>query len=182
MTIVLNGTTGIEFPTSNTPSFTNYQGSVVVASTAVASTSGTAIDFTALPSWIKKITIIFRGTSLSATANLLVQLGTGSTTYTTSGYISTGNAATGGGNSINSSTTGFNMVVGTAARITSGHMVITNITGNNWVSSHAAKSDTGTVLCGAGDVSLGALLTAVRITSTSTDTFDAGSINIFYEG
>jgi hypothetical protein len=154
----------------------------IVRATAVASTSGTAIDFTNIPAWVEKITVMFQGTSLSSTANLLVQLGTGSTTYTTSGYISTGNAATGGGNSINSSTTGFVMVVGTAARVTSGHMVITNISGNIWVSSHVAKSDTSTLLSGAGDVSLGAVLTAVRITSNSTDTFDAGTVNIIYEG
>lgn len=156
--------------------------SVNTLATSVASTSGTAIDFTALPSWIKRITVQFQGTSLSASANILVQLGTGSTTYTTSGYLASSNAAVSGGNSINSSTAGFLITVTTAARITSGHMVLTNITGNNWVSSHITKTDTGTVVSGAGDVSLGAVLTAVRITTTSTDTFDAGTINILYEG
>jgi hypothetical protein len=37
-------------------------------STAVASTSGTAIDFTNLPPWVKRITVMFQGTSHSATA------------------------------------------------------------------------------------------------------------------
>lgn len=156
--------------------------SVNTLATAVASTSGTAIDFTNLPPWVKRITVMFQGTSLSSTGSLLVQLGTGSTTYTTSGYLSTGNAAAGGGNSIVSSTAGFIMVITTAVRVTSGHMVITNISGNNWVASHAGKSDTATVLIGGGDVSLGAVLTAVRITSTGADTFDAGSVNILYEG
>lgn len=150
--------------------------------TAVASTSGTSIDFTGLPAWVKRITVMFQGVSLSATANILVQLGTGSTTYTTSGYLSTTNAATSGGNSINTSTAGFVILEALAAGLTSGHMVITNITGNNWVSSCVYKRDTGTVGYGAGDVSLGAVLTAVRITSSSTDTFDAGTVNILYEG
>lgn len=150
--------------------------------TAVASTSGTAIDFTALPDWVKRITVMFQGVSLSSTANILVQLGTGSTTYTTSGYLSTANAATSGGNSIGTSTAGFMVYVTGAARITSGQMVLTNITGNNWVSSSVTKTDTGTVGFSGGDVSLGAVLTAVRITSTSTDTFDAGTVNILYEG
>ena len=156
--------------------------SVNTLSIAVASTSGTAIDFTGLPSWIKRITVMFQGVSLSSTANILVQLGTGSTTYTTSGYLSTANAATSGGNSIGTSTAGFLVYVAGAARITSGQMVLTNITGNNWVASSVTKNDTGTVGFGGGDVSLGAVLTAVRITSTSTDTFDAGTVNILYEG
>jgi hypothetical protein len=168
-------------PTMTGAVVSSMASSVITSSTAVASTSGTSIDFTALPSWIKRITIMFQGVSLSSTANVLVQLGTGSTTFTTTGYLSTSNGAQGGGNSINTSTAGFVIIDTSAAAVISGHMVITNITGNNWVSSHVAKRDTALIMSGAGDVSLGAVLTAVRITSTSTDTFDAGSINIFYE-
>lgn len=151
-------------------------------STAVASTSGTSIDFTGLPSWIKRITVQFQGVSLSSTAHLLVQLGTGSTTFTTSGYLSTALAAVGGGNTLTSSTAGFIEYLASAAGVYSGHMILTNISGNNWVSSHVGKYSTAVVCSGAGDVSLGAVLTAVRITTTSTDTFDAGTINILYEG
>jgi hypothetical protein len=154
----------------------------ITSGTAVASTSGTAIDFTALPSWVKRITVQFSGVSLSASAQILIQLGTGSTTYTTSGYIGTTAACQAAGVSIVSSTSGFVVFNPAAAGIISGHMIITNISGNNWVSSHAAKRDTSTVVTGGSDVSLGAVLTAVRITTSSTDTFDAGSINIMYEG
>jgi len=157
--------------------------SVNTLGTAVASTSGTSIDFTALPSWIKRITVMFQGVSLSATANILVQLGTGATpTYTTSGYISTANGSSAGGNSVVSSVAGFIVFDALAAGIISGHMILTNISGNIWVSSSIAKRATDNVGFGAGDVTLGAVLTAVRITTTSTDTFDAGSVNILYEG
>jgi hypothetical protein len=127
---------------------------------------------------------MFQGVSLSSTANILVQLGTGGTpTYTTSGYLSTFNSmnqvsGTGGSNS----TAGFGVRSIAAASILSGHMTITNISGNIWISSHSGKIYTTSVVLGGGDVTLGATLTAVRITSTSTDTFDAGSINILYEG
>ncbi len=64
----------------------------------------------------------------------------------------------------------------------SGQMVLTNISGNNWVSSATVKLSTTVNAYSGGDVSLSALLTAVRITRVNgTDTFDAGSINIFYE-
>lgn len=146
-------------------------------------TTNTSLDFTGLPSWIKRITVQFQGVSLSATANILVQLGTGSTpTYTTTGYLSTSNGAQAAGNSINTSTAGFVLIDTSAAAVVSGHMIITNISGNNWVSSHIAKRDAALVASGGGDVSLGAVLTAVRITSSSTDTFDAGTVNILYEG
>jgi hypothetical protein len=64
----------------------------------------------------------------------------------------------------------------------SGTMVLTNITGNTWVSNTTVKlSSTETAFAG-GDIALGAALTAVRITRVNgTDTFDAGSINILYE-
>jgi hypothetical protein len=156
--------------------------SVNTLATAVASTSGTAIDFTNLPPWVKRITVMFQGTSHSATANILVQLGTGSTTYTTSGYIASTVNCENAGSTVSSSTSGFIVFTSAAAAIISGHMIITNISGNNWVSSHTTKRNTTNLVFGGGDVSLGAVLTAVRITTSSTDTFDAGTINILYEG
>jgi len=150
--------------------------------TAVASTSGTSIDFTSIPSWVKRISVVFQGTSLSATANILVQLGTGGTpTYTTSGYLST-SAGIDTTSATANVTSGFNIKTDGAGQIFSGIMTIVNITGNSWVANHAGKKSTTTINVGGGDVSLGAVLTAVRITSTSTDTFDAGSVNILYEG
>jgi hypothetical protein len=156
----------------------------ITLGTAVASTSGTSIDFTNLPAWVKRITVQFQGVSLNSTGHILVQLGTGATpTYTTSGYLSTALAAVAGGNTLISSTAGNIIYLASAASSLDGHMIITNISGNNWVSSHTAKYSTTTVCAGSCDVSLGAVLTAVRITtSTGTDTFDAGSVNIMYEG
>jgi hypothetical protein len=155
--------------------------SLISSATAVASTSGTSIDFTSLPSWVKRITVIFNGTSLSSTADILVQLGTGSTTFTTSGYNSTAAMITGGGNSVSTSTAGFVVRVATAGGVNSGNMIINNVSGNIWVEGSTVKRGTDSVGFGGGEVTLGAVLTAVRITTTSTDTFDAGSVNIFYE-
>jgi hypothetical protein len=151
--------------------------------TAVASTSGTSIDFTGLPSWIKRITVMFNGTSLSGTANALIQLGTGSTTYTTSGYSANSVVVEAAGNTVVSSTAGFIVYFGANASVVSGHLIITNISGNNWIASHTTRIDTAKPSFGAGNIALGAVLTAIRITSTNgTDTFDAGSVNILYEG
>jgi hypothetical protein len=152
--------------------------SLITSGTAVASTSGTSINFTGIPSWVKRITVMFSGVSCSGASNLLVQLGTGGTpTYTTSGYISTSNGGT-----VGSSTAGFIVWEDTPSQTFSGAMTIFNISGNVWVQSHAGKISTTSCVHGGGDVSLGAVLTAVRITRVNgTDTFDAGSINILYE-
>jgi len=154
----------------------------IVQATAVASTSGTSIDFTGLPSWIKRVTVMFSGVSLSGTANPLIQIGAGS--VTTSGYISSGAAVAGAGSTgMLSSTTGFVMNSSGAANVVSGHMVITTLGSNVWVSSHSAKYSTTFCLFGGGDITLGGTLDRVRITTANgTDTFDAGSINIMYEG
>ena len=156
--------------------------SVNTLGTAVASTSGTSIDFTALPSWIKRITVMFNEVSTNGTSQRLVQLGTGSTTYTTSGYLSTSSVVASTVNTT-SSTAGHLIYLDAAAYVNSGHMVLTNISGNIWISSFVGKGATNLSVFGAGSVTLGAVLTAVRITTVNgTDTFDAGSINILYEG
>jgi len=154
----------------------------ITSGTAVASTSGTSIDFTSIPSWVKRITVMFNGTSLSGTSNILVQLGAGSITST--GYIALGNgynqaSGTGG----QTSTSGFPVYLAAAASAAIGQMIITNISSNIWISSHSGtKGDSLTAISGGGNVSLSGTLDRVRITTVNgTDTFDAGSINILYE-
>ena len=62
--------------------------------TAVASTSGTSIDFTGLPDWVKRITVMFSGVSTNGTSNYIIQIGAGSITST--GYVSVANNGAGG--------------------------------------------------------------------------------------
>ena len=157
----------------------------ITQGTVVASTSGTSIDFTSLPAWVKRITLQWNGVSTSGTSNLQVQLGTGSTSYTTSGYncIST---LTGSASATTAASTGFVVVESAASASTLyyGTMVITNITSNTWVATSQFGLTTRNVtIWTSGSIALGATLTAVRTTTVNgTDTFDAGSINIMYEG
>jgi hypothetical protein len=152
-----------------------------VRGTTVATTSGTSVDFTGIPSWAKRITVMFSGVSLSGTSSLLVQLGAGSNEIT--GYVSTGQTLTGGvGGANQSSTAGMIIVDGAAANVMTGHMILTHIGSNVWVSSHALRATTVASVFGAGDKTLSGTLDRVRITTVNgTDTFDAGSVNILYE-
>jgi len=156
----------------------------VISGTATATTSGTSIDFTSIPSWVKRITVMFNGVSTSGTSNPQVQLGT-SSGITITGYVSTGT------NQVNNvspqsaaSTSGFLCgEISSAAGVLSGIYVITNISGNIWVGSFCGKYGSTQTCVGGGNVTLGAILDRVRLTTINgTDTFDAGSINILYEG
>ena len=167
-TLQANGVTGSVYP--------------LVLGTAVASTSGTAIDFTGIPSWVRRITVMFNGVSTNGTNSLLVQLGTSGGIVST-GYISTSNvlfsASTSNGTS---STSGFAVFFNAAGDALSGAMTITNISGNAWVSTVVARAFTNSVLFGGGSISLAGTLDRLRITTTTgTDVFDAGSINIMFE-
>lgn len=153
----------------------------ITAGTVQATTSGTAFDFTSLPAGLKRITVLFRGVSLSGTDGLLVQIGDSGGIQTT-GYISSGGQiVSGASGDMANSTSGFIINVGGDARIFSGSMTIERIDGNTWVSSHAGKSETTRANAGGGDKALSAELDRLRITRTGTNTFDAGSVNIFYE-
>lgn len=155
-------------------------GSSVIAATAQASTSGTTIDFTSIPSWVRRITVIFNGVSLSGNDDLLVQIGSGS--FTTSGYTSVSNQTDNGGATTSaSSTSGFAIRSSNSAYTTTGSMILTLITGNTWVSNHTVLSTTSRSSCGGGALALSGSLDRVRITPTGSNTFDAGTINILYE-
>ena len=145
--------------------------------TAVASTSGTAIDFTSIPSWVKRITVVCQGVSLSATAYLLLQIGTSSAIENT-GYTSTSSNFVGN----ISSTAGFASAAGgSAAYLMDVVYTLFNVTGNIWVATHTGQEGATYLLLGTGSKTLAGVLNKVRLTSNSTDTFDAGTINILYE-
>jgi hypothetical protein len=164
---------------SGTLSFAD-RGRMVLA-TSQASTSGTSIDFTGLPSWVKRITVMFAEVSTTGSSNIQIQLGT------TGGFVTT--SYLGSSWSANSSnvtnSTGFLIVAsnGSAARY-NGSATISLAGSDLWVSqSIVSRSDTASTSLGSGSRALSGTLTQLRITTVNgTDTFDEGSINIMYEG
>lgn len=161
----------------------NESGTLIISGTAVASTSGTSIDFTGIPSYAKRITVMFQGVSTNGTSHQLIQIGSGS--VTTSGYNSAGagciNAAT---PLVAASTAGYLLVNDTATDVKNGIFTIALMGSNLYVSSHVVGGDSTRDTCGwgGGAVTLGGTLDRVRITTVNgTDTFDAGTVNIFWE-
>lgn len=156
----------------------------IVPGTALTAVTNftTSADFTNIPSWVRRITIIFSDISLSGSDNLLIQIGDSGGLETT-GYLGAGgytvNASTGVASNF---TTGWGIVIGAAAGVFHGTMQIVNLTGNTWVSSSTGGySNAAAFVGGGGNKTLSAQLDRVSVTRTGTNTFDAGTINILFE-
>jgi hypothetical protein len=168
--------------TGGTMTGTTVSGGTITSGTAVATTSGTAVDFTGIPSWAKRITVMFAQVSTDADVGVIVRIGDGA--ISSSGYVSTGMALSGSNTSgAVSDSTGFVIFSPGAASGLVGHMVLTRITANTWVSSHTGHVDTNNGRFGGGVKSLTSTLDRLRFTTTTgIPAFDAGTINILYEG
>jgi len=209
MATTISGTAGVTFPAggvgnpasavvglTDTQTLTNktltsptITGAAVSSMASSVITSGTAqtappatpqyFDFTSIPSWVKRITVMFSGVSTNSTSNYLIQIGDSGGIENT-GYTSV--AQTDGGSS-GVLTTGFAVLyAATAASLHYGRIEISLITGTTWVASGVAGNNGGNVSAMYGNKSLSDVLDRVRITTVNgTDTFDAGTINIMYE-
>jgi hypothetical protein len=175
-----NGATGGD-PGAGKANFTEVQRDgngiqPLVNATVQASTSGTSIDFSSIPSWVKRITITLVGVSKSGTSRVMVQIGDSGGIEAT-GYLGTADST--------NFTTGFGVGANSAAAILHGMVFLTlhEASSNTWVSGClVGGSDSAFALFGGGSKALSATLDRVRITTLNgTDTFDAGSINVLYE-
>ena len=178
VTYVYRATGTTWFPTATVPG----TGSQLVSGTAVASTSGTSIDFTSIPSWVKRITVMCSGVSTSGTSIVQIQIGTSGGVQTTGYSSGVWTANTSNGNS----TSAFLINnVGDAAYVRDGMASLTllnSATGLWTFNSVFSGSSSGINAIGGGSKTLSGTLDRVRITTVNgTDTFDAGSINILFE-
>jgi hypothetical protein len=180
---------------SNTGVTTIANGVVIPAKLSQPLTLGTAksatgpdIDFTGIPSWVKRITVMFDSVSTNGSSRVMVQLGDAGG-FEETDYIASCTAVT-EGSAISGApiTTGFPIAYGSDGTARTGAMIITHMGGNKWVAqgvfTNNGISSTSQV---AGVKTLSGTLTQVRVTAfNGTDTFDAtpsaGSVNVMYEG
>lgn len=157
----------------------------IILGTQVASTSGTSVTFSDIPSGVRRITIMLSGVSTSGTSNVMVQIGDAGG-LETSGYLGAASTIAGATPASANFTTGFGVQATTAAgTISHGTVTLTlmNSTTNTWASSSiVGHSNATNISLGAGVKSLSAELTQLAITTVGgAETFDAGAINIAYE-
>jgi hypothetical protein len=147
--------------------------------------SGTSVDFTGIPSWVKRITVMFTGLSSNGSDILGLRLATSSGLVST-GYFSVyqgigANAAT---SSQPSATTFFGLIGGLAASdVLYGQVMLTTMGNNIWTITGTVCRDASNdaIYMNSGAVTLSSLLTSVSLIWSGTNTFDAGTINIMYE-
>jgi len=171
-------------PTLVTPIINGMASSILTSGIAVASTSGTNIDFTGIPSWAKRITVMFNEISTSGTSNILLQLGT-SLGIQTSGYTGVFGYIGAPGDNMIANSPGFGLYNDTASDLRSGTITLNllNSATGIWTCSGITSWSTRLYsLPTSGSKTLSGTLNRVRITTANgTDTFDAGFINIMYE-
>jgi hypothetical protein len=160
----------------------NHLGPVLVAEQAT--TSGSTITFSSIPSWAKKISIMFDGVSTDGTGGLTIQIGDAGGLENT-GYASTSAKLTDSAAvSVSSATTAFALNTGgNAGNLVSGTVVLTlqDAASFTWALHGTLTVITGSTcsVVAAGAKALSAALTQLAI--ATGDTFDAGAISIMYE-
>ena len=175
-------------PPNNTTTFLRGDGTFAIPASgltlvaAVAATSGTSINFTGIPSGVRRITVMFKDVSTTGTSLLMIQLGD-SGGVETAGYVS-GSSTSGG--SVAFETTGFLCVGSMAAATLHSGSITLNLEKSSaftWCESGIIYANGAMQLnVSGGSKSLSALLTSIRITTVvGTDTFDLGEISISYE-
>lgn len=177
----VTGTTQAVNDNSTKIATTAYADRLPVLGTAQATTSGTSIDFV-IPTWARKVTLMFNAVSTNGASALQVQLGTGGVP-TTTGYVA-GAEYLGTSTVANqTATTGFLQYGGNATDARYGMMVFTHMGSNIWVCNGSIYNSNGTTLnvC-AGGVTLAGAINLLRLTTINgTDVFDGGSVNDMYE-
>jgi hypothetical protein len=182
MSVIINGSAGV-----TTNSGAVYDGIQRGTAQTAPFTDNTRAEFTSIPSWVRRITVTFSNVGTNGTANLLIQIGSGS--IVTSGYQSAAmTSGTGLAQSVNTATATSGFILSgsfASTYVVNGSAILTLSTGNTWVcSSTLGNSNAANALFGGGSsvTAISSALDRVRITTTGSDTFDTGSvINILYE-
>jgi hypothetical protein len=193
-----NGSSSVQFVApGNSGNVLTSNGTVWLSSVATGSgiTSGTVqtapfvtpqyAEFTGIPSWVKRITVMFKGVSTSGSSYVRVRIGP-SGGVETSGYLGASFTCLGVNLNTISFTAGFDLYDGvSSAAVRNGSFVLTLLDSatNTWTATaNLGQSNEGRFIGLGGAKPLAGTLSIVRITTINgTDTFDTGSINILYE-
>jgi hypothetical protein len=165
---------------SGLPSWTTLAAGYTLG-TAVATTSGTAVEFLAIPAGTKQIVMTFSLVSTNGTQTKRIQLGT-SAGFASTGYSSGAFSVIGAGTPaivVDSLSSAFVITSILAAETISGSVTLTLLDAATYKwSAMGILSSTSSSFITSGTVTLAAVLDRVRL--NVGDTFDGGVLNIAY--
>lgn len=155
----------------------------IKSSGVLATTSGTAIDSTGIPSTAKRVTVIVNAVSTNGSSAVLLQLGTSvgvlATGYTSDLFLYNSGGAQASG-------TQGHMLASTSAASNSfiGRVVFEHVGSNIWIGTGHTRygASGGAMTFHTSLVGLSGALDRIRLTTANgTDLLDAGQINVFWE-
>lgn len=185
--VELATTAEIQAGTDTTRAITpaGLRGGALVLGTPQIPSGVNSIKFTGIPSWIKRVTILFDRVSSNGTELLTVKIFTAASAAAS---IYRSGAMNGSSSGINFETSFAHFILeptnaAGASVERSGSMVLETLDGNLWSARSILYADTkGIVSTSAGRAYLSAALGEIEIAWTGSDQFDAGgAINILYE-
>jgi hypothetical protein len=159
-----------------------YNPAVISASNVQSTTSGTSFNFSNIPSWVKRVTVILKQVSLSGTDTIYIRVGP-SSGVVGSGYVSACARLENGATCATiTNTAAFIINSNSASSEISGIMTINKIDSSSWVAACHGNMGTGpSTFAGGGFVTLSGDLANVQLSASGANTFDGGLVNIFYE-
>jgi hypothetical protein len=163
------------------------KGRPIFSYTPVASTSGTAITFTGIPTFAKQITVNLVGVATTGTSEMVIRLGTAADGIISSGYVGS-SLVQDSVSTVESrqETTGFSFYrnIRNYAVSSTINIVLQGVSGSNytWIASGNFYLGTAhTIGCTVGSKIVTSAVDQVSITTTGgVNTFNAGSISVSY--
>jgi hypothetical protein len=189
VSIGTNGSNRIEVNPTGLTTVNNGLSGAVTRSTAVPVSGSTSAIFSNVPSWVKKITVLLDGVSfgVGGVDNLFVRTRVAGASVT-SGYtqngaviVAPGTLGTVTGITAGSTGSSFLLYSDSAANIIYGSIRLVNVTGNVWTMFANYMWGTYTGIA-SGRISLSGTLDGIEIRGSLSSAFDAGTVNITYEG
>jgi hypothetical protein len=165
---LVSGTTGALYP--------------LIRPAASQTASGSAVNFTAIPSWVNRITVQIAGLSYAAAGVGVIRIGSSSTLVTT-GYTTASTSVTSvPAVNLTSITNGLGVInTSSGSTVLYGAYVLTHMGSNLWqYNGQIARSGDDSLSFGNGYITLAGALDVLSLVATSS-TFDAGTINMLYE-
>ena len=146
------------------------------------SATGTEVEFTGIPSDALEITVMFRGVSLNANNNMLVQLGY-SNSWIASGYVS--NSENTNGSDEAHSTNGFAIFGSSDSAEFHGSMIINKSSSSSYTEiGEFRKANSGGCHARGSLSSVSGTVERLKVTimnQNNQDAFDAGTISVSYK-
>lgn len=143
----------------------------------IDTTTGTTIEFTGLPAWLRRVALVFDGVQFDAATSMLVQLGSAAS-WETTGYVGGHTVMTSSVYSLGS-VSGFPIRVEAASAPSSGTMFLHRVATGRWIASMGGGTTSGGAVGGGRKTMTSTPLTRVRLTSvTGSANFNGGKLTL----